>query len=99
MVQRSPHKPQERRQQLPQQPPTHQQWLIEQWTDLLETLLSGVAAVSTSAEEMARDLPGELVRPVNRELRLRGNRFQVRRPQASRRASACLAARSSSSRS
>jgi len=39
------------------------------------------------------------VRPVNRELRLRGNRFQVRRPQASRRASACLAARSSSSRS
>lgn len=85
------------------QPPTgsppHQQWLIEQWTDLLETLLGGVAGVSTSAEEMARDLPGELVRPVNRELRLRGNRFQVRRPQASRRASACLAARSSSSRS
>jgi len=98
MAKRSPHNPQQPRQQPPLQP-TQQQWLIEQWTDLLETLLSGVAGVSTSAEEMARDLPGDLVRPVNRELRLRGNRFQVRRPQARHNASACLPARARSSRS
>ena len=51
--------------------------LVRQWADLLELLLQGVEAVATSAEDMARELPGELVRPVNRELRLRGSSFRV----------------------
>jgi hypothetical protein len=73
--------------------------LIEQWADLLETLGGGIAAVSTSAEEMAQELPGDLIAPVNRALRQRGSSFQVRRAQARRRASACLAACSSNARS
>jgi hypothetical protein len=70
------------------------QRLVDQWVELLHTLVAGVAAVSTSAEEMAQELPADLVTPVNRALRQRGSSFQVRR-----RASACLAARSSSERS
>jgi hypothetical protein len=79
--------------------PMAQQRLIHQWADLLEALVMDSGAVCVSAEEMAGEMPAQLVRPVNRELRLRGTRFQVRRPQASRRDSACRAAFSSSSRS
>jgi len=51
--------------------------LVQQWADLLELLQQGVAAVTTSAEDMAQDLPRELVSPVNQELQQRGSSFQV----------------------
>lgn len=72
--------------------------LIEQWADLLSTLVAGAPGVNASAEDMARELPDELVPPVNAELQQRGCSFQVQRRQARRRASACRAATSSSSR-
>jgi hypothetical protein len=68
--------------------------LIDQWADLLSALEQGSASISTSAEEMASDLPPNLVTQVNQELLQRGCNFQVRR-----KASACRRARSSSSRS
>ena len=51
--------------------------LVQQWADLLELLQQGVEAVATSAEDMAQELPRELVSPVNRELQQRGSSFQV----------------------
>ncbi|MCS5706624.1 hypothetical protein NZK27_10520 [Synechococcus sp. FGCU-3] len=75
-----------------------QRTLIHQWADLLSTLFAGAPGVNASAEDMALELPDELVPPVNQELRQRGCSFQVKR-QARRRASACRAAFSSSSRS
>lgn len=72
--------------------------LVSQWADLLSTLFAGAPGVNSSAEEMAGELPDELVPPVNAALQQRGCSFQVRR-QARRRASACRAAVSSSSRS
>jgi hypothetical protein len=59
--------------------PVRPDGLVQQWADLLELLLPGVAAVSTSAEDMARELPSDLVSPVNKELRQRGSSFQVPR--------------------
>ena len=82
--------------------PMAQNRLVQLWADLLEALVHGAPSISTSADEMAGELPRELVRPVNLELRQRGSAFQVRparRTQPSRRASACLRARSSNSRS
>jgi hypothetical protein len=52
--------------------------LIGLWADLLTALQQGSEAVSMSAEEMAAEIPHELVAPVNRELRQRGCSFQVR---------------------
>ena len=51
--------------------------LVQQWADLLELLQQGVEAVVTSAEDMAQELPRELVTPVNQELQQRGSSFQV----------------------
>lgn len=51
--------------------------LIGLWADLLSALQQGSPGIATSAEEMAGDLPRELVVPVNRELRQRGCSFQV----------------------
>lgn len=78
--------------------PSDQRTLIGQWADLLSTLFAGAPGVNASAEEMATELPDHLVPPVNAELLQRGCSFQVQR-QARRRASACRAACSSSSRS
>jgi hypothetical protein len=84
--------------------PMAEDHLISQWADLLADLEQGSPSISTSAEEMAGDLPEALVNQVNQELRLRGCSFQVTRGAAShpaqprRRASACRRARSSSSR-
>jgi hypothetical protein len=63
--------------------------LIDQWADLLSALEQGSPSINTSAEEMASDLPANLVTQVNQELRQRGCRFQVRR-----KTSACRRARS-----
>jgi len=53
--------------------------LIALWAELLATLHQGVPSIAISAEEMANDIPGELVQPVNRELQARGCSFQVGR--------------------
>jgi hypothetical protein len=60
--------------------PLAQRTLVEQWAELLWAMKQGSAAISTSAEQMAEDLPGELVEPVNQQLRVNGWDFQVPRP-------------------
>lgn len=60
--------------------PQPQRSLVSLWADLLSTLQQDSAAVCITAEDMAGDMPRELVRPVNRELRLRGCPFQVSLP-------------------
>lgn len=80
--------------------PMAENHLISQWADLLAALVQGSPSISISAEEMACDLPQDLVTPVNLELKQRGCSFQVRQhAQPKRKASACRRARSSSSRS
>jgi hypothetical protein len=56
-----------------------QRSLVGLWADLLSALQQGSPSICVSAEEMADDMPQELVSPVNRELRERGCSFQVRR--------------------
>lgn len=51
--------------------------LVTLWADLLEALLLGSEAITTSAEEMASEVPTELVGSVNRELKQRGSGFRV----------------------
>jgi hypothetical protein len=58
-------------------PPPPENRLIALWADLLSALQQGSPGIATSAEEMAGDLPRELVVPVNQELRQRGCSFQV----------------------
>jgi hypothetical protein len=58
--------------------PQQQRSLVGLWADLLSALQQGSPSISVSAEEMASDMPEELVRPVNRELRERGCSFQVK---------------------
>lgn len=57
--------------------PQKQQSLVGLWADLLAALQQGAPDIATSAEEMAGEIPGDLVQPVNRELRARGCSFQV----------------------
>ena len=59
--------------------PQQQRNLVGLWADLLTALQQGSPSIAISAEEMAGDLPRELVAPVNRELRQRGSSFQVPR--------------------
>ena len=53
--------------------------LVQQWAALLSALNEGSPSISTSAAQMAEDLPGNLVEPVNAELRQLGCTFQVHR--------------------
>jgi hypothetical protein len=57
--------------------PIQRTTLVQQWAQLLSALTEGSASISTSAAQMAEDLPGELVDPVNAELRQIGCTFQV----------------------
>ena len=57
--------------------PQKQQSLVGLWADLLAALQQGSPDITMSAEEMAGEIPGELVQPVNLELRARGCSFQV----------------------
>ncbi len=57
--------------------PQAQRTLVSLWADLISALLQGSPAISVSAEEMADDIPQDLVKPVNRELRQRGCSFRV----------------------
>ena len=56
--------------------------LVEQWVSLLSALDAGSPSISTSAEQMAEDMPKDLVEPVNRQLRAIGCGFQVSRPRS-----------------
>ena len=51
--------------------------LVQQWAQLLSALTEGSPSISTSADQMAEDLPSELVDSVNAELRDIGCTFQV----------------------
>jgi len=54
--------------------------LVQQWAALLSALSEGSPSISTSAAQMAEELPDELVDPVNRELQALGCSFQVQQP-------------------
>jgi hypothetical protein len=54
--------------------------LVQQWADLLSALIEGSPSINTSAAQMAEELPGDLVEPVNLQLRELGCSFQVQRP-------------------
>ena len=62
--------------------PLRRSTLVEQWATLLSALAEGAAAISTSAAQMAEELPPELVDAVNGQLRAMGCAFQVGRPRA-----------------
>ena len=53
--------------------------LVQQWADLLSALSEGSPSISTSAAQMAEELPSDLVEPVNLQLRKLGCGFQVQR--------------------
>jgi uncharacterized protein YpbB len=57
---------------------------VKQWVALLEAMNEGSAAINATADQMAEDLPAELVDDVNAQLSQRGCTYQARR-----RASAC----------
>jgi len=57
---------------------------IGQWADLLEAMTAGSPSITTTADQMAEELPPELVEDVNRQLTRRGCRFQVCRPLSNR---------------
>jgi len=62
-----------------QQEPRLRKQLVALWADLLTALQQASASVTDSAvEEMAAEIPSDLVKPVNRELRQRGSSLQVR---------------------
>ena len=60
--------------------PMQQSTLVEQWVALLSALDAGSPSISTTAAQMAEDLPRDLVEPVNQQLRAIGCGFQVNCP-------------------
>jgi hypothetical protein len=50
---------------------------IEQWTQLLEALQLGSPSITATADQMAEEMPGELLEDVNHKLAERGCRYQV----------------------
>ena len=59
--------------------PLHRSEQISQWVTLFEAMEEGSAAFTMSIDQMAEDLPLELIEEVNRQLSHRGCRFQVQR--------------------
>ena len=57
---------------------------VGQWVDLLEAMDHGSPSITTTADQMAEELPQELVDDVNRQLTHRGCRYQVHRPLSGR---------------
>lgn len=57
--------------------PRRQRQMVDLWADLLSALQQGSTAVVISPEDMAEDIPADLVAPVNRRLREQGCSFQV----------------------
>lgn len=60
--------------------PLSQDQHVNQWTDLLEAMAAGSASITTSVDQMAEELPADLVDAVNQQLNRRGCRYQVQRP-------------------
>jgi hypothetical protein len=52
---------------------------VDLWAELLSALQQGSAAVAISPEDMAEEMPPDLVAPVNLKLREQGCAFQVRK--------------------
>ncbi len=50
---------------------------VKQWVALLEALSEGSSSITTTPEQMAEDLPAELLHDVNDQLSRRGCRFQA----------------------
>ena len=50
---------------------------VEQWTQLLEALQLGSPSITATADQMAEEMPGELLEDVNHQLASRGCRYQV----------------------
>ncbi len=50
---------------------------VEQWTDLLDALEEGSPSINVTPEQMAEELPNELVTDVNNQLEKRGCSFRV----------------------
>ena len=66
---------------------------VQQWTYFLEAMAEGSPSINATVEQMAEDIPGDLVEDVNHQLAARGCRFRVPRTGAGhhtrRSASAC----------
>jgi len=58
-------------------PPGRPMQQVQLWADLLADLDHGEPAISTSASEMAEDVPLKLRKAVDRELERRGCRFRI----------------------
>ena len=50
---------------------------VEQWTQLLEALQVGSPSITATADQMAEEMPGELLEDVNHQLAARGCRYRV----------------------
>ena len=50
---------------------------IDQWSQLLEAMQSGSPSITSTAAQMAEDMPNELVDGVNQQLAERGCSFRV----------------------
>jgi hypothetical protein len=57
--------------------PTAQRRMVEQWVDLLEALINAEGAISTTPQDMACELPQDLLGAVNARLRERGCDLQL----------------------
>ena len=57
--------------------PTKPTQQVSLWADLLDDLDQGEPAISTTASEMAADVPASLRGAVNNELARRGCRFRI----------------------
>ena len=66
---------------------------VQQWTHFLEAMAEGSPSIAATVEQMAEDIPGDLVEDVNHQLAARGCRFRVPRTRPDhhirRSASAC----------
>ena len=64
---------------------------IEQWTQLLEAMQLGSPSICSTPDQMAEEMPTELVEEVNQQLEVRGCSYRVSRHhrKARRSASAC----------
>ena len=50
---------------------------VEQWTQLLEALQLGSPSISATADQMAEEMPNELMEDVNHQLKVRGCSYRV----------------------
>ena len=50
---------------------------VQQWTQLLEALQLGSPSISATADQMAEEMPNELMEDVNHQLKVRGCSYRV----------------------